>query len=265
MSRTTLVVCAIAVFLLGSVAVERVQAQGRTAGTVGGTSSTGTSSFGSTGTSSFGSTGTSSFGSSGTSGFGSSSTGTSAFGSSGFGSTGTGSTGFGTSTTGTGLQNGYSGFGQQSGYAAVGQAGTTGQTGQRGLTTTSGLGGRTTNRTGQTGQYGQTTGQNIQNAQPQVPMRLVLAFSSPRPTAAVLTSNIQVKLDAVLAVRNISGAQVAIDPAGVTVLSGTAPTESERQLVEKIVSLQPGVGQIRNEMVVATAAAASKFACLRSS
>ncbi len=249
MIRANLTAAVAAFFLLG-VAVENLHAQGRTTTGGGTTSSIGSTSTGSLGSSSsFGSTGLGSTGSLGSSSLGSSGMGSTGFGSSsssGFGSTGFGSTGVG--TTGTGLQSGYSAFSQQSGYSSVGQ-GTTGQVGQTRGASTTGLNGRN-GLNGQTG-LGQTS-QTVRNTLPQVPVRLQVAFAVPHPTAAALTSTVQARLQAATTARNLGSAQVAIDPAGVTVLTGTAPSQHDRQVIEQIVSMQPGVATIRNEITIAS-------------
>ena len=47
-----------------------------------------------------------------------------------------------------------------------------------------------------------------------------------------------------------SDIHVAIDVPGAVALTGTAPSESTRRLAELLVSLEPGVRSIRNDVVV---------------
>jgi hypothetical protein len=184
-------------------------------------------------------TGTGGFGG-GTSGFG----GGSAFGQ-------TGGFGGGSANVGIGALSG-----QLGGYNALGgQAGTTGQFGgsqfgqtTRGLTGTTGRG-MQTNRAGQ-GQFGGQLGGQTQNVQPQVPVRVQLGFTPQRVAPNVMAANLQTSLQQIVSDRRLGSAQVAMD-GDVTVITGRTNSESQRRLIQSIVSMQPGVATIRNEIVVA--------------
>jgi hypothetical protein len=83
------------------------------------------------------------------------------------------------------------------------------------------------------------------------PMRVALrvAFDAPRPTASSITSRVRARLGKILADHGID--QPALTMEGDTaVLRGLAASDSQRLVLEKLVSLEPGVRQVRNEMVV---------------
>jgi hypothetical protein len=258
MARTILAAGSIAVLILGSLTAEMALAQQ-------GRSTTGTSSMGMGLGSSMGTTGMGSgMGMMGMgSGMGSMGMGSMGMGSmgmggmSGFGATG--STFGGGSAFGSGMMGGGTGMGygalmqQQPGYAGFGQTGTTGMTGR----TTTTMGRTTTGRAtggaargGQAGRMGQTGTTQAQNTAPAVPIRLQVGFDAPRATGGALTSSVQTKLSDIAAVRRLGRPQVSVE-GGVVVLTGTAPTESQRMLIQTIVSQQPGVSAIRNEIVIA--------------
>ncbi len=83
------------------------------------------------------------------------------------------------------------------------------------------------------------------------PMRVQLqvAFAAPRPAPAVVANSVRTRLAKILTEHNI--AQPAVTMEGDTaVLRGVAATESQRLVLEKLVGLEPGVRQVRNEMTV---------------
>jgi hypothetical protein len=142
-------------------------------------------------------------------------------------------------------QPGYAGFGQ----TTTGMTGTTGRTTTMTGRTTTGRTGGATARGGQAGRMGQTGTTQAQNTAPAVPIRLQIGFDAPRATGGALTSTVQTRLREVAAIRRLGRPQVSVE-GGVVVLTGTAPTESQRMLIETIVSQQPGVSAIRNEIVI---------------
>jgi osmotically-inducible protein OsmY len=139
----------------------------------------------------------------------------------------------GTGMTGTGQQFGQMGRGQ-----TMNMMGTMGRT-----TTTGGA------RGGMAGNQAMTAAAT-QNTQPPVPIRVEVGFSAPRPAATAIATNIQARVGQIVAQRNLGQARVDLQD-GIVVLSGTAPTDSQRMVIENIVRMQPGVSVVRNEIVVA--------------
>jgi hypothetical protein len=84
-------------------------------------------------------------------------------------------------------------------------------------------------------------------------VNLQVAFASPRPAPATLTTTIQTRMNSILASRGIAGPQVTMD-GDIAVLTGVAADDSQRLLFEKLVSLEAGVREVRNEMTIAASA-----------
>jgi hypothetical protein len=189
----------------------------------------------------------------------------------GFGQTGIG---MGTGTTSAfGAQQGSSVIGRagagapgQQGYNAIqqgGYAGTTGTTATgrgtmtRGVTTQQQFG-ATTTRGGTTARgqaRGQTRGATTASQQTalQIRVNVELGFEAPTPAPAVVTSNLVSLLDRVFTDRNLGVApQIEMD-GGTIVLRGLVASESQRQVVARLVAMQPGVSSVRNLLVVGTA------------
>ncbi|MCI0332697.1 MAG: BON domain-containing protein [Planctomycetes bacterium] len=215
-----------------------------------GSSGFGSSSFGSGG---FGGSGfgSSSFGSGfGGSGFGANSFGTSGFGSGGFGGSSFGRGGLGNSSFGTGgLGNtGFGGYGGGQNFVgrdSADMANVWNQMGQAGTRFFNQMNrgmSRNNNRESSSAQAGENVPQ---------PMRVALkvAFTAPSPSSAELTNNIRRRIGRVLAVQNIAAPQISME-GDVAVLVGVAASESQRLVLEKLVAMEPGVREVRNEMTV---------------
>jgi hypothetical protein len=86
-----------------------------------------------------------------------------------------------------------------------------------------------------------------ENAKLLIRVRLDVAFQVPRPQSKVVATVVRDRLGSILARRNIPAPGVEF--AGDTViLRGVAQDEDQRLLIEKLVSLEPGVGTIDNQM-----------------
>lgn len=239
---------AMAVVVLGcAVAAAHAQSRGGTGtsafgGSGFGTSGFGTSGFGSSlGRSGFGATGMGGFGS----GFGSSGFGASAFGSSGFGSSGMGGQGFNSFGAGQGGQNF---VGRDSGdmnavMTQMGRAGT-----QFFNTMSRNFGNR--------GNRGRQQEQQGDNERPPVRVRLEVGFAPPPQTASTLATTVNARLQRLAVDHSLGQTQVAVD-GDTVVLRGIAESESQRRVLERLVMLEPGVGAVRNEMVIAGTSAES--------
>jgi len=223
----------------------------------GGQSGTGGSGFGGR-TSSFGAGG---FGG----GFGSSGLGASGFGSSGFGggfgSSGFGGGGFGSSGFGSGF--GSSGFGgsgfnqnsfgnnQQGGQNFVGRDSSDMASVFNQLGRNSNQFFRQLNRTLGGNRNQRNNSSQGDNAALLVRVRLDVAFDHPQVRPTAVATAIRGRLDTILAGRNIVMPEVEMD-GDTVVLRGVAPSESQRLVIEKLVSLEPGVAEVVNQMTVAT-------------
>lgn len=222
-------------------------AQSRNSGSGRGNSSFGSSGFGSSmggfgggfGNSGFGSSG---FGSSGLGGFGQSGFGQSGFGQSGFGQTGfgqTGSNGFGNIN-----RSGATGIGSQFNRGATNRGAGTGFVG-----------------TNQRGQGGQFSGNQSMNplgmtgaSATQVPGMarysvLQIGFEAPQvpPAAIVEQATISLNPSNLPSARNV---EVTVEGEGVGVLRGEVSTVEEARRAAALLSLEPGIRSVRNEMTV---------------
>jgi hypothetical protein len=93
------------------------------------------------------------------------------------------------------------------------------------------------------------TAQPVANVPQPMRVELQVAFDAPRPVPVAVESKLRARLGKILAEHNI--AQPAVTMEGDTaVLGGVAASESQRLVLEKLVSLEPGVREVRNEMVV---------------
>jgi hypothetical protein len=242
MRRLGMLVCLIAAF---SFAVGRVACAQNWGG--GGTSAFGSSMGGSGfGSSSFGNAGF------GGSRFGSSGIGSSSFGNSGMGGSRFGNSSFGTSTFGmsnsmTGGQSlgsgGYGGGQNFVGRDSADMASTFNQMGQAGT--------QFFNQMNRNMSRSQRSEQPAALANPPQPVRVEIqvAFRAPRPSSAAVGDTLRIRLGKILSEHEI--AQPTVTMAGDTaVLGGVAATESQRLVLEKLVSLEAGVRQVRNEMTV---------------
>ena len=94
------------------------------------------------------------------------------------------------------------------------------------------------------------------NQRQQLRMPMTLGFT-PRsmPSAADVGNRVQTRLTRIPQLRKIGSMTVEMD-GRVAVLRGAVTSEDERDLVARVVLLEPGIADVRNELQVATAAAA---------
>ncbi|MEX2307834.1 MAG: BON domain-containing protein [Pirellulales bacterium] len=226
-----------------------------------------------------GGSGTSAFGSGfggsgfGTSGFGNAGFGASRFGNtgfgggfgqSGFGNAGFGGSGFGGGFGGGGFGGGGSMFGNQS-FGMGGYAG-----GQSFVGRDSGDMAAVFNEMGRAGtqffnQMNRNVSRGTRDRQPAQPVEnvpqlmrveLQVAFDAPLPTPAAVANKLRTRLGKILAEHNIAQPIVTME-GDTAVLRGIAASEHQRLVLEKLIALEPGVRQVRNEMVVIAPPAAA--------
>jgi BON domain-containing protein len=254
MLRATFLGCGIAACLM--LGLSNVLAQqfgsggGGNSGFGGGSggSGFGSSGFGGGGGGAFGS-GTGGFSGFGGSGFGGSSNfGGSfgnAFGSNGFGSTGMGGGGQG---FGQGMNGGGQG-GKNGGQQFIGRSNSDMQSMMKSMGNSSNQFFQQLNRTLGQGNRGKQT-QQKENAKLSVPVRLNVAFASAPPQSTALATALHGHIDKLLAARTMAAPDIEVD-GDTVVLRGTADSDSQRLVIEKLVSLEPGVYQVLNQMTVA--------------
>jgi osmotically-inducible protein OsmY len=233
-----------------------------------------TAQFGGTGNSAFGSGGgfgNSGFGGGGFGGggfgggMGGSSFGSGGFGSGGFGNSGFGGTGgFGNGGFGnSGFGGGNSGFGgssfgnlgaggnNQPGGAQyfVGRGGQ--QNGQNGLQGNRAMNQFFTNMNRSMGRNNRNSKKSSTNQNPPQPMRMEIqvGFTPNQPTPNAVATRIQSRLAKILADHHMSQPLVTVQ-GDTAVISGSAASDSERQTIAQLVSLEQGVRDVRNEMTV---------------
>jgi hypothetical protein len=220
------------------------------------------------GNSAFGNSGFGGMGSFGSSGFGGSGFGNNAFGMGGFGNSGFGGgfgSGFGT--------NGFSGLGNTGFNSMFGAGGTTNPFGSSGnygggqmfvgrdagdmQATFTQMGRAQTQFLNQMSRnMSRNNNRNRQDVNtienPPQPMRVEIrtAFAVPRIATTAIASRIQTRLRRLATDHRVGQPTVTI-VGDTAVIGGVAESESQRMLVEQLVSLEPGVRDVRNEMTVA--------------
>jgi hypothetical protein len=91
-----------------------------------------------------------------------------------------------------------------------------------------------------------------ENERPEMRIRLEVGFAAPRPAPAALAANIQSRLERLAVDHSLGQPQVAVE-GDTVILRGVAESESQMLVLANLISLEPGVRAVRNEMTVATA------------
>jgi osmotically-inducible protein OsmY len=213
------------------------------------------------GSSQFGSGfGSSSFGSGfGSNGFGSSGFGRSGFGSSGFGSNGFGNSGFGNSGFGnntnvfmnSGFGNGYGGGQNFVGRDSADMSSTFGQMSRAGTQFFNSMNRNMSRQNAQNKQSAKAT----QNPAQPTRVAVHVAFDVPKQAPNQLADTIRTRLAKILAEHRMAQPTIAMD-GDTVVLTGTASSESERDVISRLIAIEPGVRDVRNNMTVGQPATA---------
>jgi hypothetical protein len=200
-------------------------------GQTGGLGQTG---FGQTG---FGQTGQSSFGSSASN----------PFGQQGFG----GATGLGQNPFGSLAGSAVLGatMGGRTGGLSGGLGGFSGGLGGLGggLGGLGGLGGRNTGGRTSRGGFNQNQNQQNQNGQKQVRATVKLGFSVPGTTSATRSTDINSRLNR-MANATVRGVIVQME-GRTAVITGRVPTLDDGKMMERLLSLEPGIDRVKNELI----------------
>lgn len=89
--------------------------------------------------------------------------------------------------------------------------------------------------------------ENAEQAPPPVRVKLKVAFDHPAPTTSPAARAFEQRLNTILAEQNLTG--IDVERAGsAVVIRGTAASDWERMLVERLVRLQPGVTSVENQV-----------------
>ncbi len=91
-----------------------------------------------------------------------------------------------------------------------------------------------------------------ENTPPTIRIRLEVGFPTTPPAPSRLATTVQSRLTRLAADHNMGRPQVAVE-GDTVVLRGVAESESQRLVIEKMISMEPGVRAVRNEMTVGAA------------
>jgi hypothetical protein len=215
----------------------------------------------------------------GSSGIGSSTFGMGGTGGGGFGS---GMGGFGGGMGGGGMGGMGSGFGS-SGFGNSGMGGGNSMFGNSGFGNSYGNGGGQQNFIGRDagdmqatfGQMGKagtqffnnmnrnmknnnrrSTKKTVQNPGQPIRVAVKVAFDAPRPPSDQMAREVGTRLAKILAEHQMSQPTVNIE-GDTVVLSGTAKSENERDVISQLLAIEPGIRNVRNEMTVGQPAGAA--------
>ena len=93
-----------------------------------------------------------------------------------------------------------------------------------------------------------------ENERPDVRIRLEVGFAAPRPAPSALARNIQTRIASLAVDHSLGQPQIAVE-GDTVVLRGVAESENQMLVLANLISLEPGVREVRNEMTVAGAPA----------
>lgn len=97
--------------------------------------------------------------------------------------------------------------------------------------------------------------QNMGQQQGKVRTHMRLGFDAPARSTAVVNARFASVVNRVLERPDMGGGQVTVSVEGSTaVLSGTVTTEHARDVIERLAMLEPGIAEVRNELLVNPAA-----------
>jgi hypothetical protein len=91
---------------------------------------------------------------------------------------------------------------------------------------------------------------------PEMRIRLEVGFPAPRPAPSALARTLQSRIDRLAVDHNLGQPQVSVE-GDTVVLRGVADSESQMLVLANLISLEPGVRLVRNEMTIAEAPAAT--------
>jgi hypothetical protein len=105
--------------------------------------------------------------------------------------------------------------------------------------------------------YGAGLYNSLNNRRQQLRMPVQLGFQpANRPVTSVVTGRLQSRLQRIPRIRDMGSVSVELN-GSTAVLRGEVATEADRQLVGRMLLLEPGVSEVRNELLVASASSDS--------
>jgi osmotically-inducible protein OsmY len=94
-----------------------------------------------------------------------------------------------------------------------------------------------------------STKKTVQNPAQPARVEVKVAFTPPRPSSNQMALDIRTRLAKLLAANHMSQPTVNIE-GDTVVLSGTAASENERDVISQLLAIEPGIRNVRNEMTV---------------
>jgi hypothetical protein len=89
-----------------------------------------------------------------------------------------------------------------------------------------------------------------EDERPEMRIRLEVGFAAPRPAPTALARTLQNRIDRLAVDHNLGRPQVSVE-GDTVVLRGVADSESQILVLANLISLEPGVRTVRNEMTLA--------------
>jgi hypothetical protein len=100
-----------------------------------------------------------------------------------------------------------------------------------------------------------STKKTVQNPGQPIRVAVNVAFDAPRPPSDQMALEVRTRLAKILAEHHMSQPMVKIE-GDTVVLSGTARSENERDVISQLLAIEPGIRNVRNEMTVPQPASA---------
>jgi hypothetical protein len=171
-------------------------------------------------------------------------------GGSGFGGSGFGNSGFGGGQSGFGGNMGFGnnggGYGGQQNFVGRDANDMQATFGQMGRASTQFFNNMNRNMRSNSRR---STKKTVQNAAQPTRVAVKVAFDPPRPSSSQMALDIRTRLAKLLAANHMSQPTVSME-GDTVVVSGTAASENERDVISQLLAIEPSVRNVRNEMTI---------------
>lgn len=127
---------------------------------------------------------------------------------------------------------------------------TTGNRASQGLGPGNSGGGRSANQ-------GRGSGNTSRRGRGDIRTTISVAFDFPKRPPATLGTDVAARIARIGAIKALSSVGIVVDR-GTATLRGVVATDHDRQLIDRLVRLEPGVWKVKNELVVAQSPAAAE-------
>jgi hypothetical protein len=94
-----------------------------------------------------------------------------------------------------------------------------------------------------------STKKTVQNPGQPIRVAVKVAFDAPRPASDQMAREVRTRLARILAEHHMSQPILTVE-GDTIVLSGTAKSENERDVISQLLAIEPGIRNVRNEMTV---------------